>query len=457
MLEEPRFAPASPRYRETGLIANPFRSAFADSALDASAQVICHAEALRLMAALDAEADRERARPVWVTKSEDIPDFYTRIPLSETISTLSVSDELNLLGAYVPFFMMRHGKIRCALEMIAEKLAGQDFALTAACFARAALGDPDPELLESAGLSRSEAEELAARFAASPREMSAEVFGADVPTRESGPAVEEIVGDGALRMGKLETDPETDGEEAAADLQDPAEASCSDEEPCHSEAPCLTYLKTYARKHISPVMARGLDAYIEGGSYALAQELKITKAPRKTLAALGRFATYRFRKVVIVYDQFASWPLVPEDLRVRIAGALAEIRMLLSKTGILVFLADDHELPEIKEQFSGAREVFWSMAPLLEEVSGESSVPSGLVSFALGAASLTGEIPLQLQDIEGDAQPADAGFIGRLGAIVDKLAGADEPADAGEPAGANEPAGAEAAGVASGQEDTCLA
>jgi len=97
------------------------------------------------------------------------------------------------------------------------------------------------------------------------------------------------------------------------------------------------------------------------------------------------------------------------------------------------------------------------MAPLLEEVSGESSVPSGLVSFALGAASLTGEIPLQLQDIEGDAQPADAGFIGRLGAIVDKLAGADEPADAGEPAGANEPAGAEAAGVASGQEDTCLA
>lgn len=437
MPEKPRFAPASPHYRGIGLMANPFRTSLRDDALDAPAQVTCHAEALRLMVALDAEADRERARPVWVTKSEDIPDFYTRTPLSETLSVLSVSDELNLLAAYVPFFMMRRGKIRSSLEMVAEKLAGQDFAFTAACFARAALSDPDLELLETAGLSLPEAAELAKRFDDSPREMSTEVFGPDVPTRESGPGVEEIVGDGALRMGKLEVDPETDDEETGADTKIDDEEAGADTEDS-GETPSLIYLKTYARKHISPVVARGLEAYIEGGSYALAQELKITKAPRKTLAALGRFATYRFRKVVIVYDQFASWPLAPEDLRVRIAGALAEIRMLLSTTGTLVFLADDHELPEIKEQFSGAREVLWSMSPLLEEVSGESSIPSGLVNFALSAASLSAEIPPQLQGIEKEAQPADAGFIGRLGEIVDKLAGTDESVEV------------KAAGVASG-------
>ena len=47
----------------------------------------------------------------------------------------------------------------------------------------------------------------------------------------------------------------------------------------------LDYLIEYTRAHLSPVIARGLRMYRERGLSALAEELKITKAPRKTLAA----------------------------------------------------------------------------------------------------------------------------------------------------------------------------
>ena len=428
MLEKPRFDVASSAYRRLGLIGNPFRASVSDDALEDPAQVACHAETMRLLAALDSEAANERSRPIWVSKSEDIPDFYTRIPLAETLTVVSANDDLDLLAAYVPFFMMRHGRIRCALEMLAEKLALTGFGLTLAAYSRQALSDPDQELLEVSGLSREEAYALAERFAQSPAETSAEIFGEDLSVREEGPGVEEIVSGGAKRMSALESDPEADGEgqddtpvgeqgQVELDGAAPGPAPQEEERPPH-----LVYLLAHVRTHVSPVMARGIVAYIDGGAYALSQELKITRGPRKTLAALARFATYRFRKVVIIYDQFDSWYVVPEDLRIRIAGALAEIRMLLSTTGILVFLAGDLELTEIREQFMGAREVPWTMAPLLEEVTPDSHIPPGLVSFALSATSVTGQVPDGLADLESLAGDKDTGFLDRLGGLVDDMA-----------------------------------
>ena len=439
MLEKPRFDVASSAYRRLGLIGNPFRPSVSDDVLEDPAQVACHAEAMHLLAALDSEAARERSRPIWVSKSEDIPDFYTRIPLAETLTVLSDNEDLDLLAAYVPFFMMRHGRIRSALEMLAEKLAMTSIGVTLAEYSKAALSDPDPELLEASGLSREEALALAERFSASPAETSAEVFGEDLTVRAEGPGVDEIVGSGGRRMSALEADPEADGEgQDATPVTEPGQPELDVEgesEPAASELPAhLVYLIEHVRTHVSPVLARGIVAYIDGGAYALSQELKITRGPRKTLAAIARFATYRFRKVVIIYDQFDSWYVAPDDLRIRIAGALAEIRMLLSTTGILVFLAGDLELTEIRDQFMGSREVPWTMAPLLEEVTPESNIPSGLVSFALSATSLTGQVPDRLADLESMAGDKDPGFLGRLGGLVDDMAvDADEPVATGDP------------------------
>lgn len=439
MLEKPRFDVASSAYKRLGLIGNPFRPSVSDDVLEDPAQVACHAEAMHLLAALDSEAASERSRPIWVSKSEDIPDFYTRIPLVETLTLVSANDDLDLLAAYVPFFMMRHGRIRSAMEMLAEKLAMTGFGLTLAAYSKAALSDPDPELLEASGLSREEAIALAERFSASPAETAAEVFGEDLPMREEGPGVQEILGAGGRRMSTLEADPEADGEgQDATPVTEPGQPELdveSESEPAAEGRPAhLVYLLEHVRIHVSPVLARGIVAYIDGGAYALSQELKITRGPRKTLAAIARFGTYRFRKVVIIYDQFDSWHVAPDDLRVRIAGALAEIRMLLSTTGMLVFLAGDIELTEIRDQFMGAREVFWTMAPLLEEVTPESNIPPGLVSFALSVASLTGQVPDGLADLENRAGDKDSGFLDRLGELVDDMAAdSDEPVATGSP------------------------
>ncbi len=62
---------------------------------------------------------------------------------------------------------------------------------------------------------------------------------------------------------------------------------------------------------------------------ALTAELTITKAPRKTLTALVRFARLRFRKIVLIYDGFDNWSATPADIRSQITGTLSELRWML--------------------------------------------------------------------------------------------------------------------------------
>ena len=57
-----------------------------------------------------------------------------------------------------------------------------------------------------------------------------------------------------------------------------------------------------------PRSSRGRYARIGRRDPSMTQELKVTKAPTKTLGALVRFATLRYRKVVILFDRFDMWP-----------------------------------------------------------------------------------------------------------------------------------------------------
>ncbi|MDZ4063341.1 MAG: hypothetical protein U1E22_01625, partial [Coriobacteriia bacterium] len=116
-----------------------------------------------------------------------------------------------------------------------------------------------------------------------------------------------------------------------------------------------------------------------------------------------------------------------EDLRVKIAGSLAEIRMLLARTGIVVMLAGGKQLEEIRDQFMGAREVDWRMDPLFEDIPEGRLLPPGLVRFQLASASLTGEVPEALEDLVGACDDDEETCIERLMLEIERRAygGAD--------------------------------
>lgn len=422
----PAFGVASPEYRSIGLLANPFRGPLYNDALDDAGNAVTHAEAVRFMKALDVEAAADRSRPIWITKGEQIPDYYSRVSLGEILAAVPSSSEMNVLLAYVPFFMMRHGRIRSALSMVAERVAGESFGRTLGMYAAAAFAEPDVELLASAGLDSDAAARLAERFAQDPEGVAEEFFGVEESTRETGPALDEVVKSAAVRKFDLDMDPETNEEESDVVLEEPGVDLAVDdasEEPAPAER---TYLIDHSRRHISPVMARALKKYVDEGVYAVAEELKITKGPRKVLAALAKFATYRFRKIVIVYDQFDSWNNAPESLRIKIAGSLAEIRMLLGTSGVIVVMAADQQLEEIHDQFMGANEVEWTMAPMLEEID-DTGLQPGLIEFLLESAQISADAGLDelRASLATVLDSADSNQVDLLGDLVDELASAN--------------------------------
>jgi hypothetical protein len=115
------------------------------------------------------------------------------------------------------------------------------------------------------------------------------------------------------------------------------------------------------------VLARGLRTYVKSGTAAMSQELKVTRAPRKTLGALARFARLTFRSIVIIYDGFEVWDEVPDDLRATILSGLSEVRLALGSNGVIAIVGSDAEAPEIDDQFATALRVDWAM-PELEQV-----------------------------------------------------------------------------------------
>lgn len=434
MIEPALYEIGSPEYRRLGLLANPFVSPQPHEALRAVDQAVCHADASRLSVAILQEAQAERARPIWVTKSKRLPDYYTRISLSEVLGTVPSCPEINVLIAYVPFVSMRTGRIRSALDALAEKVAGYNFGTTLGYYVAHAFASPDDGLLEEAGLAPNAAVGLAERFASEPALTSAEFFGEDLPERTEGVAADDLMRETSMRIIELEADPEAIDESPSeveeeleepldvTKIQDAGDSEDADEAAGPPSAESVRhYAISHARAHLSPIIARAIEAFVENGWYAVGQELKVTRAPRKTLAAIAEFATFRYSKVLILWDQFDGWNAAPDELRLKIAGALAEIRMLLAKSGVLVFLAGSTELLEIQDQFAGAHQVAWSMDPLFEEFE-DDDLPSGLVEYLVEANSLDGGIPESLADLKMPVEGVGEKRLGDLKEEVDRRA-----------------------------------
>ncbi|MBE0477194.1 MAG: hypothetical protein IBX62_08875 [Coriobacteriia bacterium] len=386
-----------PDHRPLGFVANPF--AGQDETEDPYwVQQLVHAEANRLLRVVDAAAGAPDARPVLLGFRDDIPDYYLRAALNEFLYATARDERLNVLAFNVGMDMMRLGRIRGTLTELAELLAAAGFDLTLAAYVSAALREPDGSLPEYAAVEElGSLEELAERFSSEPAEAVAEHFGGLEPVRKPDEEANVVLYETYLRSVGLEADPEeaadTDEESAAsaAGQRPERRAEGEGEEGAGGEPaprPVAEYVIAHLKAHLSPVVARAVRAYVSDGFAAVAQELKVTKAPKKTLAAAARFATFRWRKLVVVYDRFDPWPTLDDETKALVVGSLSELRWVLGPHAVFAISLPHGLAPQIEEQFAGAERVEWDFAGIEEMLAAPTVLDPGLVRHWLEAAAL---------------------------------------------------------------------
>jgi len=171
--------------------------------------------------------------------------------------------------------------------------------------------------------------------------------------------------------------------------------------------------------HLSPVIARGLRMYRERGLAALSEELKITKAPRKTLASLVELSKVRFRKVALIYDEFQSWTEIPNDLRSQVVASITNIRWKLAGSAFLVFMIAPGEAPELEETFGSGERLSWSFHNLEALQQNPDHIDLAIVDEWLASASLPDSDPMTTGDkILAQLVDDSAGSFSRLIALA---------------------------------------
>ncbi|MDF1542767.1 MAG: hypothetical protein RQ731_07855 [Anaerosomatales bacterium] len=367
-------------YRAIGLVDNPFRLPARTGPDEVGIKLTTRAASLKLLTAIEEVIAGDRPRPVRVLKSSTLPAYYPRSAMTTTLRELGEGSETGLLPVYVQLIMMRKGRIRGTLSALAELVVGRSIDLTIARYAQRALSEPDALLPEWNDVAALDVADLLDRFESEPAATVAEVFGAPVELRENvAGGLAEVMRNSGMRQAHQPIDPQEDdatSEEDAAeklaamvdDSEGPAEDEATEEDPAAHEAAVVSaYVIAHLKKHVSPVLGRGLRAYVLSGTAAMSQELKVTRAPRKTLGAIARFAKLTFRSVVIIYDGFEAWDDIPDDQRAIIVSGLSEIRFALGADGVIVIAGSEAEAPEIDDQFATAIRVDWTM-PELQQV-----------------------------------------------------------------------------------------
>lgn len=418
----------SARYASLGLIANPF--SVANDSGEAAIEVATRAETNRLLVALNTAAGEDKPKPVAVIKHQ-VPAQYPLGAVSRAEYALVNDDELNILHAYVPFFLMRNGRVRSTLRVLGERLAFRDFEKTLAAYVGQILSTPDRELDSFVALGQERLDAFAAEYEADSDAATRSVFGE--PEVERRPEFSETAD---LRPVGLETDvaedeasPELDGSIGEAPGIDAIHAEGAEAGPSDSSA-LLNYFAEHTREHLSPVIARALRVYNERGLAAMTTELRVTKAPRKTLSALVKFARTRFRKLVLMYDGFGTWANVPSDLRTQIVTSLSEIRWMLDGDAVVVLLLEQGVVPELEEQFSGATRLDWTFAGVRELFDTPDLIDEALIDGWFAAATVPGAAPIDTSDrVVGALLEASAGSLVRFVEMVN--ATLDSAADRG--------------------------
>jgi hypothetical protein len=304
----------------------------------------------------------DKCRPIWVEKSAMSADYYLLAATSDLMRMGTRPEDTGVLVVYVPMMLMKMGRVRAALDGLADRLGGPAWGSIVAGLATEALTEFDTELPEAALLDADGLAALRARFADDPAAAAEELFGPYEHEREGEDPVllqKETSG----RLAELAADPE-ESEEGSDD--DAPEGEITEEEaaPRSFEDDAVAYIAAWARAHISPVVGRALVAYRDHGAAAASAEMKVTKAPRKTLGALARTARYAFDTVALVFDRFSGWEGVPGELRLSIAGALTEMRWAIDGNGVVVIMSAAGDTPELEEQFAAAERIEWDLTAI---------------------------------------------------------------------------------------------
>ena len=105
--------------------------------------------------------------------------------------------------------------------------------------------------------------------------------------------------------------------------------------------------------------------YHTRGLSALSEELKITKAPRKTLAKIIDWAEIRYAKTALLYDEFGHWLEIEPDLRAQVVASMTSLRWRLKDSAVLVIMAAPGEAPELEETLAGGRRIEWHFSNLV--------------------------------------------------------------------------------------------
>jgi len=428
-------------YRALGLVANPFLNLRNRENESLAMALEIQSQANRLIASVDMAAAAQRGATIWVEKSDQVHSSYQRAALIWSEKALLHDEDLCVLPAYVQLFVAKVGRIRSVLNVVAERLATGSFDKTLAAWLGLHIDAPDTELSEWVAVQDGPWDEFAQAFKADPLEALAGVFGPNVMFRalEVEPPID-------LRSVNLEEEPE----ETDVSLEDDDQTAAIPEAVVFDEDvdgdadqaivdvpdPVYVYLVALARKTLSPVIARGLKVYAARGAAPLSDELKITKAPRKTLKALVDFAALRFRRVVVVFDGYDNWNMMPQELRAKYVGALSEIKLLLGSHAIMVFLVSTDEAPELDEMFGGGSRLAWDFPNItrlkdaeLEAAFVESWIADATLPGSEPAVSARGLLDAFMSEADGDLQA----FCAMAAAAIEDMAqrgsaSLDEPA-----------------------------
>jgi hypothetical protein len=395
-------------YGALGLVANPFPLWSDEPGDDAYwVRVVTHAASNALLSACVKAAAPERSRPVMLTMTEDIPDFFPTGALNDFLYRSAHDPALRMMALNIHLEMMQLGTIRGPLTEFAELLAAVDFPRTAGEYFARMLREPDLGLPESSVVTMEQIEEAAALFAAEPATTTERFFGA----RRAGDGISGVVlEEDALQATyvrqladstDLEAEsPEGEGadmpeyDEAPVPLRG-AEESDADADQDDAEEPQASpdealreYLIACVKADLSPTIARALRAYRSYGATIVAQEIKVTKAPRRTLTAVLRFMSARFGTVVAIFNNFDPWPRLEPEARRDVLLALAELRLIVGEAGVLGVALVEGQAPELEEQFAGGVKVRWGFEEVASLQHGEKVFEEETVQRWLDAASL---------------------------------------------------------------------
>ncbi|GAB4281391.1 MAG: hypothetical protein Kow0056_16700 [Coriobacteriia bacterium] len=389
-------------YLPLGLIGNPFDLEERQRRYGAAWGLAMRAMVHKVLTELYLQGHSDSSKPIIIEKPSS---FSTTWHLRTTTAFLRAATsnlETGVLVIYVPLELFRLGRIRGALSAAAERVAFMRILDNLASLARESLTTPDSTLPEWAPLEAAvDVGQLLERLDANPHGVVEEVLGESTMQRDETVDPKRFMHLLGLRQGRLDPDPqETDdaeefdsedpykdaftspgadmylarpdgspaeagdgegGDEALTDDGRAEDASDSESEEPESETARLIgdYWIAYAKKHLSPVLARGLLAYRAQGVGAMLSEWKITKAPKKTLKALLRFACRSYDKVALVFDHFEHLLLMPDDVREVILSTLTELRLSTREYAFPVMMRIEGDPPELDTLFGDAVHIVW--------------------------------------------------------------------------------------------------